>query len=157
MRGSGAGRLRRGQPLSPRQGLFYLFHRIDELLDGTPILIFLDEGWKLLDDELFLSFLTDKMKTIRKLNGVKRVIGSFAAPAAGWRSRPAALTCRRGRFSLRLRPSSRCGWTARQLEPKCKSRQRNRCSPSFVDVALPRRGSRLPYGGALTGWMHSTK
>jgi len=32
---------------------------------------------------------------------------------------------------------------------------RNRCSPSFVDLALPRRGSRLPYGGALTGWMHS--
>src|SRR5215204_7162181 len=26
----------------------------------------------------------------------------------------------------------------------------------LVDIALPRRGSRLPYGGALTGWMHST-
>ena len=25
----------------------------------------------------------------------------------------------------------------------------------LVDMALPRRGSRLPYGGALTGWMHS--
>src|SRR3954452_4496677 len=26
----------------------------------------------------------------------------------------------------------------------------------LVDIARPRRGSRLPYGGALTGWMHST-
>ena len=58
------------EPETRTAALFYLFHRIDELLDGTPILIFLDEGWKLLDDELFLSFLTDKMKTIRKLNGV---------------------------------------------------------------------------------------
>ena len=32
---------------------------------------------------------------------------AFGAVAAGCRSRSAALTCRRGRFSLRLRPSSR--------------------------------------------------
>ena len=35
--------------------LMYLFHRIDELLDGTPVLIFLDEGWRLLDDDVFLT------------------------------------------------------------------------------------------------------
>lgn len=58
------------EPETRTAALLYLFHRIDELLDGTPILIFLDEGWKLLDDELFVAFLTDKMKTIRKLNGV---------------------------------------------------------------------------------------
>lgn len=58
------------EPETRTAALLYLFHRIDELLDGTPILVFLDEGWKLLDDELFVAFLTDKMKTIRKLNGV---------------------------------------------------------------------------------------
>jgi type IV secretion system protein VirB4 len=50
--------------------LMYLFHRIDELLDGSPVLIFLDEGWRLLDDEVFLMYIKDKLKTIRKLNGV---------------------------------------------------------------------------------------
>jgi type IV secretion system protein VirB4 len=50
--------------------LMYLFHRIDELLDGSPVLIFLDEGWRLLDDEVFLTYIKDKLKTIRKLNGV---------------------------------------------------------------------------------------
>ena len=50
--------------------LMYLFHRVDELLDGTPVLIFLDEGWRLLDDDVFLYYIKDKLKTIRKLNGV---------------------------------------------------------------------------------------
>ena len=50
--------------------LMYVFHRIEELLDGTPLMVFLDEGWRLLEDEVFLAFLTDKLKTIRKLNGI---------------------------------------------------------------------------------------
>ena len=48
----------------------YIFHRLDELLDGTPILIFLDEGWRLLEDPVFADFIQDKMKTIRKQNGI---------------------------------------------------------------------------------------
>jgi type IV secretion system protein VirB4 len=58
------------QPVIRTAALMYLFHRMDELLDGTPVLIFLDEGWRLLDDDVFLYYIKDKLKTIRKLNGV---------------------------------------------------------------------------------------
>jgi type IV secretion system protein VirB4 len=57
-------------PLVRSAALMYIFHRLDELLDGTPIMIFLDEGWKLLDDRVFAAFIKEKMKTIRKLNGI---------------------------------------------------------------------------------------
>lgn len=50
--------------------LMYLFHRLDELLTGDPVLIFMDEGWKLLQDPTFSNYIVDKMKTIRKLNGI---------------------------------------------------------------------------------------
>lgn len=50
--------------------LMYIFQRLDELLDGNPVMIFMDEGWQLLQDEAFSAFITDKMKTIRKLNGI---------------------------------------------------------------------------------------
>lgn len=50
--------------------LMYLFHRVDELLTGDPVLIFMDEGWKLLQDPAFSNYIVDKMKTIRKLNGI---------------------------------------------------------------------------------------
>ncbi|QND54379.1 VirB4 family type IV secretion/conjugal transfer ATPase (plasmid) [Phyllobacterium sp. 628] len=57
-------------PLTRSAALMYIFHRLDELLDGKPLLIFLDEGWRLLDDGVFAAFIKDKMKTIRKFNGV---------------------------------------------------------------------------------------
>ena len=50
--------------------LMYLYHRLDELLTGDPVLIFMDEGWKLLQDPTFSGYIVDKMKTIRKLNGI---------------------------------------------------------------------------------------
>lgn len=50
--------------------LMYLFHRLDELLDGDPVMFFMDEGWQLLMDDAFSNFIIDKMKTIRKLNGI---------------------------------------------------------------------------------------
>jgi type IV secretion system protein VirB4 len=33
-------------------------------------MIFLDEGWRLLDDDVFAFFIRDKLKTIRKQNGI---------------------------------------------------------------------------------------
>lgn len=57
-------------PMIRTAALLYIFHRLEELLDGKPVMIFLDEGWRLLDDEVFSSFLKDKLKTIRKLNGI---------------------------------------------------------------------------------------
>lgn len=50
--------------------LMYLYHRLDELLNGDPVMFFMDEGWQLLMDETFSNFIVDKMKTIRKLNGI---------------------------------------------------------------------------------------
>ncbi|TIL49613.1 VirB4 family type IV secretion/conjugal transfer ATPase [Mesorhizobium sp.] len=50
--------------------LMYIYHRLDELLTGDPVMFFMDEGWQLLSDETFSNFIVDKMKTIRKLNGI---------------------------------------------------------------------------------------
>ncbi|UAK23255.1 VirB4 family type IV secretion/conjugal transfer ATPase [Sphingomonas nostoxanthinifaciens] len=50
--------------------MMYLFHRVEERLDGTPTLIVVDEGWKALDDDVFVARIRDWEKTIRKRNGV---------------------------------------------------------------------------------------
>jgi type IV secretion system protein VirB4 len=50
--------------------MMYLFHRIEERLDGSPAIIVVDEGWKALDDDVFVRRLKDWQKTIRKRNGV---------------------------------------------------------------------------------------
>ena len=50
--------------------LGYIFHRIESMMDGTPMMLFIDEGWKILSDDKFSGFLNDKLKTIRKLNGI---------------------------------------------------------------------------------------
>ncbi len=57
-------------PLTRTAALMYIFHRIDELLTGEPVMIFLDEGWRLLEDDAFSFFIKDKLKTIRKQNGI---------------------------------------------------------------------------------------
>lgn len=57
-------------PTTRTAALMYIFHRLEELLDGSPVMIFLDEGWRLLDDEVFAYFIKDKLKTIRKQNGI---------------------------------------------------------------------------------------
>ena len=57
-------------PTMRTAALMYIFHRTDELLNGDPVMIFLDEGWRLLEDEVFAAFIKDKLKTIRKLNGI---------------------------------------------------------------------------------------
>jgi type IV secretion system protein VirB4 len=50
--------------------LGYIFHRVEGMMDGTPMMLFIDEGWKILSDDKFSGFLNDKLKTIRKLNGI---------------------------------------------------------------------------------------
>lgn len=50
--------------------MMYLFHRIDERLDGTPTMILIDEGWKALDDEVFAYRIRDWLKTLRKRNAL---------------------------------------------------------------------------------------
>jgi len=50
--------------------MMYLFHRIEERLDGTPTMILIDEGWKALDDAVFANRLRDWLKTLRKRNAL---------------------------------------------------------------------------------------
>jgi type IV secretion system protein VirB4 len=48
----------------------YLFHRIEQLIDGRRIIIVIDEFWKALQDEGFRDLAQNKLKTIRKQNGL---------------------------------------------------------------------------------------
>jgi type IV secretion system protein VirB4 len=48
----------------------YLFHLVRQLLDGRPLVCWMDEFWRLLADPAFESFAKDGPKTWRKLNAV---------------------------------------------------------------------------------------
>jgi len=48
----------------------YLFHRVEQLIDGRRIIIVIDEFWKALQDEGFRGLAQNKLKTIRKQNGL---------------------------------------------------------------------------------------
>jgi type IV secretion system protein TrbE len=69
--------------------LAYLFHRIDDQLDGRPTLLIIDEGWLALDDEGFAGQLREWLKTLRKKNAsvvfatqsLSDIDGSAIAPA----------------------------------------------------------------------------
>ncbi|MBZ9937010.1 conjugal transfer protein TrbE [Mesorhizobium sp. BR1-1-16] len=69
--------------------LAYLFHRIEDRLDGRPTLIIIDEGWLALDDEGFSGQLREWLKTLRKKNAsvifatqsLSDIDGSAIAPA----------------------------------------------------------------------------
>ncbi|MFZ1742621.1 MAG: VirB4 family type IV secretion/conjugal transfer ATPase [Pontixanthobacter sp.] len=50
--------------------MMYLFHRIEERLDGHPTMILIDEGWKALDDDVFAARIRDWLKTLRKRNAL---------------------------------------------------------------------------------------
>jgi type IV secretion system protein VirB4 len=57
-------------PAMRSPAMLYLFHRVEERLDGTPAIITVDEGWKALDDDVFVARIKDWEKTIRKKNGI---------------------------------------------------------------------------------------
>jgi type IV secretion system protein VirB4 len=57
-------------PVARTPALLYFFHRVEERLDGTPAIIVVDEGWKALDDDVFVRRIKDWEKTIRKRNGI---------------------------------------------------------------------------------------
>ncbi len=69
--------------------LSYLFHRIEDRLDGRPTLLIVDEGWLALDDEGFAGQLREWLKTLRKKNAsvvfatqsLADIDGSAIAPA----------------------------------------------------------------------------
>ncbi|MBW3559466.1 MAG: VirB4 family type IV secretion system protein [Proteobacteria bacterium] len=57
-------------PAARTPAMMYLFHRVEQRLDGAPTVIVIDEGWKALDDEVFIGRIKDWEKTIRKRNGI---------------------------------------------------------------------------------------
>lgn len=57
-------------PSARTPAMFYFFHRVEQRLDGEPAIIVIDEGWKALDDEIFVRRIKDWEKTIRKRNGI---------------------------------------------------------------------------------------
>ncbi|WP_434721304.1 conjugal transfer protein TrbE [Mesorhizobium sp. RIZ17] len=69
--------------------LGYLFHRIEQRMDGRPTLLMIDEGWLALDDGSFANQLREWLKTLRKKNAsvifatqsLSDIDGSKIAPA----------------------------------------------------------------------------
>lgn len=69
--------------------LAYLFHRIEQRMDGRPTLLIIDEGWLALDDGGFADQLREWLKTLRKKNAsvifatqsLSDIDGSPIAPA----------------------------------------------------------------------------
>ncbi len=57
-------------PAARTPTMMYLFHRVEERLDGSPSIIVVDEGWKALDNDVFVARIRDWEKTIRKRNGI---------------------------------------------------------------------------------------
>jgi type IV secretion system protein VirB4 len=57
-------------PAARTPAMMYLFHRVEQRLDGEPTIIVIDEGWKALDDDIFVTRIKDWEKTIRKRNGI---------------------------------------------------------------------------------------
>lgn len=50
--------------------LKYLTHRADEMVDGSPFILGFEECWHFCEDEFFIGLIKDKLKTLRKLNGI---------------------------------------------------------------------------------------
>ncbi len=57
-------------PTARTPAMLYFFHRVEERLNGSPAIIVIDEGWKALDDDVFVRRIKDWEKTIRKRNGI---------------------------------------------------------------------------------------
>ncbi|MFM6949449.1 MAG: VirB4 family type IV secretion/conjugal transfer ATPase, partial [Novosphingobium sp.] len=68
-------------PVLRTPAMMYMFHRIDQGLDGTPAIIVVDEGWKALDDDVFVARIRDWEKTLRKRNGIVGFVTQNAGDA----------------------------------------------------------------------------
>lgn len=50
--------------------MMYLLHRTEAMIDGRRFALILDEFWKLMLDDFFIDLVRNKLKTIRKQNGI---------------------------------------------------------------------------------------
>jgi|CXWL01.1.fsa_nt_gi type IV secretion system protein VirB4 len=57
-----------GRPKAAAPALLHLFHRLEEMFDGKPTLLILDEAWVFLDSPLFAARIREWLKTLRKKN-----------------------------------------------------------------------------------------
>jgi type IV secretion system protein VirB4 len=57
-------------PTSRNPMMMYLMQRVEQLITGQRIAIVIDEFWKALADKFFVDFVKDKLKVIRKQNGI---------------------------------------------------------------------------------------
>jgi type IV secretion system protein VirB4 len=64
--------------------MLYLFHRVEELLDGRRVVVDIDEFWKALQDDAFRAFAQDGLKTFRKRNAF--MVFGTQSPADALRS-----------------------------------------------------------------------
>ncbi|MDQ1159602.1 type IV secretion system protein VirB4 [Sphingomonas sp. SORGH_AS 950] len=64
--------------------MLYLFHRVNELLDGQRVVVDVDEFWKALEDDAFRAFAKDGLKTFRKRNAF--MVFGTQSPADALRS-----------------------------------------------------------------------
>ena len=136
--------------------LAYLFHRIEDRLDGSPTLIIIDEGWLALDDEGFASQLREWLKTLRKKNAsvvfatqsLSDIDGSPIAPAIiescqtrlllpNERAIEPQITAIYRRFGLNDRQIEIIARAAPKRDYYCQSRRGNRLFElGLSDVAL---------------------
>jgi len=66
------------EPIARAGALRYMFHRIDQMIDGTPMSIVIDEGWAGLEDPYVSQKVFNWEKVIRKQNG-QMIFGSQSA------------------------------------------------------------------------------
>ena len=136
--------------------LAYLFHRIEDRLDGSPTLIIIDEGWLALDDEGFAGQLREWLKTLRKKNAsvvfatqsLSDIDGSPIAPAIiescqtrlmlpNERAIEPQITAIYRRFGLNDRQIEIIARAAPKRDYYCQSRRGNRLFElGLSDVAL---------------------
>jgi type IV secretion system protein VirB4 len=136
--------------------LAYLFHRIDDRLDGSPTLLIIDEGWLALDDEGFAGQLREWLKTLRKKNAsvvfatqsLSDIDGSAIAPAIiescqtqlllpNERAIEPQITAIYRRFGLNDRQIEIIARAAPKRDYYCQSRRGNRLFElGLSDVAL---------------------
>ena len=66
-------------PRARGPAMTYLFHRISLLLEGTPLLVPMDEGWRALLDPVFRANIEKQLRTIRSKGGAVVFITPVAA------------------------------------------------------------------------------
>jgi type IV secretion/conjugal transfer VirB4 family ATPase len=155
--------------------LAYLFHRIENRLDGSPAMIIIDEGWLALDDDGFSGQIREWLKTLRKKNAsvvfatqsLSDIDGSAIAPAIiescqtrlllpNERAIEPQITAIYRRFGLNDRQIEILARATPKRDYYCQSRQGNRLFElGLSDVALALCAASSKQDQALISEVHA--